>query len=157
MQCRQVICIVCGIQLVEVKFRFKSDTSCCFFYVFCRVQRGSDRNFPLGVRWLRHKNVSHPNHSMTATILPMRYASTESLGLSDLNDTNIISFGVPWCISRAVETTNFTTIVFTLTHIMAPNFARQLLIINVGRTCNGSGNVWNWESRSRDTGERRAS
>ena len=25
----------------------------------CRAQRGSDRNLPLGVRWVRHKNVSH--------------------------------------------------------------------------------------------------
>ena len=80
------------------------------------------------------------------------YASIESLGVSELNDTNIKSFGVPGCISRAVESTNFTTIVFTLPHIMGPKFANQLLIRNVGPTCKGSGNVWNWESRSRCTG-----
>ena len=89
---------------------------------------------------------------MSATILSTCYASTESLGVSQLNDTNIKSFGVPGCISRAVESANFTTIVFTLPHIMAPKFANQLPIRNVGRTCNGSGNVWNWESRSRCTG-----
>ena len=110
------------------------------FLLFCRAQRGSDRNLSLGVRWVRHKNVSHPNHSMSATTLPTCYASTESLGLSELNDTNIISFGVPEHLSRAVESTNFTTIVFTLPHIMVPKFANQLPIRNVGRTCNGSGN-----------------
>ena len=92
---------------------------------------------------------------MSATILSTCDASTESLGVSELNqlnDTNIKSFGVPGRISRAVESTNFTTIVFTLPHIMAPKFANQLPIRNVGRTCNGSGNVWNWESRSRRTG-----
>ena len=89
---------------------------------------------------------------MSATILSTCYASTESLGVSQLNDTNIKSFSVPGCISRAVESANFTTIVFTLPHIMAPKFANQLPIRNVGRTCNGSGNVWNWESRSRCTG-----
>ena len=89
---------------------------------------------------------------MSATILSTCYASTESLGVSELNDTNIKSFGVPGHISRAVESTNFTTIVFTLPHIMAPKFANQLPIRNVGRTCNGSGNVWNWESRSRCMG-----
>ena len=56
-------------------------------------------------------------------------------------------------ISRAVESINFTTIVFSLPHIMAPKFANQLPIRNVGRTCNGSGNVWNWESRYRCTGK----
>ena len=81
----------------------------------------------------------------------MCYASTESLGLSELNYTNIISFGVPERICRADESTNFITIVFTLPHIMASKFANQLLIGNVGRTCNGSGNVWNWKSRSRCT------
>ena len=35
---------------------------------------------------------------------------------------------------------------------MALKFANQLPIRNVGRTCNGSGDVWNWESRSRCTG-----
>ena len=35
---------------------------------------------------------------------------------------------------------------------MVPKFANQLPIRNVGRTCNGSGNVWNWESWSRCTG-----
>ena len=35
---------------------------------------------------------------------------------------------------------------------MAPKFANQLPIRNVGRTCNGSGNVWNWELRSWCTG-----
>ena len=104
------------------------------------------------MRWVRHKNVSHPNHSMSATILSTCYASTESLGVSELNDTNVKFFGVPGRISRAVESANFTTIVFTLPHIMAPKFANQLPIRNVGRTCNGSGNVWNWESRSRCTG-----
>ena len=89
---------------------------------------------------------------MSATILSTCYASTESLGVSELNDTNIKSFGVPGRISRAVESTNFTTIVFTLPHIMALKFANQLPIRNVGRTCNGSGNVWNWESRSRCIG-----
>ena len=89
---------------------------------------------------------------MSATILSTCYASTESLGVSELNDTNIKSFGVPGRISRAVESANFTSIVFTLPHIMAPKFANQLPIRNVGRTCNGSGNVWNWESRSRCTG-----
>ena len=59
------------------------------FLRFCRAQRGSDRNLPLGVRWVRHKNVSHPNHSMSATILSMCCALTESLGVSELNDTNI--------------------------------------------------------------------
>ena len=120
------------------------------FLHFCRVQRGSDRNLPLFVRWVRHKNVSHPNHSMSSTILSTCYASTESLGVSELNDTNIKYFGVPRRISRALESTNFTTIVFTLPHIMAPKFANQLPIRNVGRTCN-SGNVWNWESQSRCT------
>ena len=122
------------------------------FLRFCRAQRGSDRNLPLFVRWVRHKNVSHPNHSMSATILSTCYASTESLGVSELNDTNIKSFGVPGRISRAVESTNFTTIVFILPHIMAPKFANQLPIRNVGRTCNSSGNVWNWESWFRCTG-----
>ena len=89
---------------------------------------------------------------MWATILSTCYASTESLGVSELNDADIKSFGVPGRISRAVESTNFTTIVFTLPHIMAPKFANQLPIRNVGRTCNGSGNVWNWESRSRCAG-----
>ena len=89
---------------------------------------------------------------MSATILLTCYASTENLGLSELNDTNIIYFGVPGRISRAVESTNFTTIVFTLPHITAPKFASQLLIRNVGRTRNGSGNVWNWESQSRCMG-----
>ena len=89
-----------------------------FFLVFAeRSDRGPDRNLPLGVRWVRHKNVSHPNHSMSATILSMCYALTESLGVSELNDTNIKSFGVPGRISRAVQSTNFTTIVFTLPHI----------------------------------------
>ena len=32
------------------------------------------------------------------------------------------------------------------------NSRNQLPIRNVGRTCNGSGNVWNWESRSRCMG-----
>ena len=122
------------------------------FLCFCRAQWGSDRNLPLGVRWVRHKNVLHPNHSMSATILSMCYASTESLGVSELNDINIKSFGVPGHISHAVESTNFTTIVFTLQHIMAPKFANQLPIRNVGRTCNGSRNVWNWESQSRCMG-----
>ena len=121
------------------------------FFRFCRAQRGSDRNLPLFVRWVRHKNVSHPNHSTSATILSTCYTSTESLGVSGLNDINIKSFGVPGRISRAVESTNFTTNVFTLPHIMAPKFANQLPIRNVGRTCKGSGNVWNWESRSRCT------
>ena len=89
---------------------------------------------------------------MWATILSTCYASTESQGISELNDANIKSFGVPGRISRAVESTNFTTIVFTLPHIMGPKFANQLQIRNVGRMCNGSGNVWNWESRSRCTG-----
>ena len=88
---------------------------------------------------------------MSSTILSTCYASTGSLGVSELNDINIKSFGVPRRISRAVESTNFTTIVFTLPHIMAPKFANQLPTRNVGRTCNGSGNVWNWESRSRCT------
>ena len=39
-----------------------------------------------------------------------------------------------------------------LPHIMMPKSANQLPIRNVGRTCNGNGNVWNWESRSRCTG-----
>ena len=89
---------------------------------------------------------------MSATILSTCYALTEGLGVSELNDTNIKSFGVPGRISRAVESTNFTTIVFTLPHIMAPKFANQLLIRNVGRTCNRTGSVWHWESRSRCTG-----
>ena len=89
---------------------------------------------------------------MSATILFTCNASTESLCVSELNDANIKSFGVPGRISCAVESTNFTTIVFILPHIMAPKFANQLPIRNVGRTCNGSGNVWNWESRSRCTG-----
>ena len=122
------------------------------FLRFCRAQRGSDRNLPLFVRWEWHKNVSHPNYSMSATILSTCYASTESLGVSELNDTNIKSFGIPGRISRAVESTNFTTNVFTLPHIMAPKFANQLPIRNVGRTCNGSGNVWSSESRLRCTG-----
>ena len=122
------------------------------FYVFCRAQRGSDLNLPLFVRWVRHKNMSHPNHSMSVTILSMCYASTESLGVSELNDTNIKSFGVPGRISCTVESTNFTTIVFTLPHIMAPKFANQLPIRNVGCTCNSSGNVLNWESQSRCMG-----
>ena len=119
---------------------------------FLRFLPSADRNLPLFMRWVRHKNGSHPNHSMSATILSTCYASTESLGVSELNDTNIKYFGVPGRISRAVESTNFTTIVFTLPHIMVPKFANQLPIRNVGRTCNGSGNVWNWESRSRCTG-----
>ena len=89
---------------------------------------------------------------MSATILSTCYASIESLGVSELNDSNIKSFGVPGRISRAVESTKFTTIAFTLPHIVAHKFANQLPIRNVGRTCNGSGNVWNWESRSRCTG-----
>ena len=114
--------------------------SCCFFTFVCRTQRGSDRNLPLGVWWVRHKNMSHPNPSTSATTLST-YASTESLGLSELNDTNIISFDVPERISRAVESTNFTTIVFTLPHTIAPKLVNQLPIRNVGRTCNCSGNV----------------
>ena len=89
---------------------------------------------------------------MSATILSTCYASTESLGVSELNDTNIKSFGVSGHISRAVESTNITTIVFTLPHIMMPKSVNQLPIRNVGRTGNGSGNVWNWELRSRWTG-----
>ena len=89
---------------------------------------------------------------MSATILSTCYASTESLGVSELNDTNIKYFGVPGCISRAVESTNFTIVVFTSPHIMAPKFTSQLAIRNVGHTCNGSGNVRNWEPRSRCTG-----
>ena len=58
-----------------------------FLRFFCQAQRGSYRNFPLGVRWVRHKNVSHPNHSMSATIMSTCYASTESV--SELNDTNM--------------------------------------------------------------------
>ena len=42
--------------------------------------------------------------------------------------------------------------VFTLPHIMAPKFSNHLPNGNVGRTCSGSGNVWNWESRSRCMG-----
>ena len=121
------------------------------FLRFCQAQRGSDRNLFLGVRWVRHKNVSHPNHSMSATILSTCYASTESPGLSELNDTNSMSFGVPARISRAVESTNFTTIVFTLPHIMAPKFANQLPIRNVGSTYKHNGNVWNCEMWSRCT------
>ena len=45
-----------------------------------------------------------------------------------MNDINIISFSAPGRISRAVESTNSTTIVFTLPHIMAPKFASQLPI-----------------------------
>ena len=90
--------------------------------------------------------------NVSKDVLPTCYASTESLDFSELNDTNIIYFGVPERISQAVESTNFTTIVFSLPHIMGPKFANQLPIRNVGRTCNGSGNVWNWESRSRCTG-----
>ena len=49
-------------------------------FTFFRAQRGSDCNLPMGVRWVRHTVfVSHPNHSMSATILPACYASTESL------------------------------------------------------------------------------
>ena len=106
------------------------------FLLICRAQRGWDRNLSLGVRWVPHKNVSQPNHSTSATILPTCYASTESLGVSELNDINIISFSVSERISQAVESTNFTTIVFTLPHIMAPKFANQLPIRNVRRTCN---------------------
>ena len=69
---------------------------------------------------------------------------------SELNDTNI-SFGVPGCIFWAVESIDFTTIVFTLPHIMVPKFARQLLIRKVACLCNYSRNVWNWESWSRCT------
>ena len=110
------------------------------FYVSCQAQRKSDRNLSLGVWWVRHRNVSYPNHSTSATTLPTCYASTESHSLSASNDTNIISFSVPERIFPAVEFTNFT-IAFTLPHIMAPKFANQLLIRNVGRTWNGSGNV----------------
>ena len=92
---------------------------------FFGAQRGLDRNLPLFVRWVRHKNVSHLNYSMSATILSTCYASTEGLGVSELNDTNIKSFGVPGRISRAVESTNFTTNVFTLPHLMVPKFANQ--------------------------------
>ena len=90
--------------------------------MFWRAQQGSDRNLALGVWWVRHKNVSHPNHSMSATILRTCYASTESLGLSELNETYIIPFGAPGSISWAVES---TIIKFTLPHIMAPEFASQ--------------------------------
>ena len=89
---------------------------------------------------------------MSSTILSTCYASTKSLGISELNDTNIKSFCVPGRTSRTVESTNFTTIVFTLPHIMAPKFANQLPIRNVGRMCNDRGNVWNWESRFRCMG-----
>ena len=57
---------------------------------------------------MRHKNVSYPNHSMSATILSTCNASADSLGVSELNDTNIKYFGVPGRISRTVESTNFT-------------------------------------------------
>ena len=90
---------------------------------------------------------------MSAITLSTCYSSTESLDVYELNDTNIKSFGVPGRISRAVESTYFTTIVFTLPDIMEPKFANQSPIRNVGRTCNGGGNVWNWESRSRCTGK----
>ena len=111
-------------------------TLAAFFYVFCRAQRESDRNLPLGVLLVRHKNVSHPNHSMSATILPMCYASTESLGLSkEMNVTNITSFFVPGRISRAVESTNCTTIVFTLPHISLISWTNYWLIRNVAPTC----------------------
>ena len=139
---------------VLVLVRFKSDPLAAFLLFFWLAQRGSDRNLPLGVRvrWVWHKNVSHPNHSSSATTLATCYASTESLGLSELNDTNIISFGVPERTFRELEFTNFATIIFTLPHNIAPKFVNQLPLRNVGRTCNGSGNVWNWESRSRCTG-----
>ena len=65
---------------------------------------------------------------MSETILSTCYASTESLGVSEWIDTNIKSFGVPGRISCAVESTNFTTILFTLPHIMAPKFENQLPI-----------------------------
>ena len=39
-----------------------------------------------------------------------------------------------------------------LCRTVAPKFANQLPIRNVGRTCNGSGDFWNWESRSRCMG-----
>ena len=84
---------------------------------------------------------------MSATILFTCYASTEGLGLSELNDTNIISLGVPGRIFRAVESTNFRKIVLTLPHIMVPKFASlNYRSENIGRTCNGSGNVLNWET-----------
>ena len=57
---------------------------------------------------------------MLATILSTCYTSTESLGVSELNDTDVKSFGVLVRMSQAVESTNFTTIVFNLPHIMAP-------------------------------------
>ena len=76
--------------------------------------------------------------------------------LSELNDTNIIYFVVPVRISQAVESINFTTIVFTLPHIVAPLFTNQLPIRNVERTCNGSRNVWNSESRCTGTLENAA-
>ena len=95
---------------------------------FVECSEGQIVTSPLGVRWVRHKNVSHPNHSASATILPTCCALTESPGLSDLNDISIISFGVPRRISRAVRTTDFTTYVYTLPHIMVPKFASQLPI-----------------------------
>ena len=122
------------------------------FLSFCRAQWESNHNLPLGVRWVWQNNVLHPNHSMSATILSMCYALTESLSVSELNDTDIKSFGVPGGISHAVESNNFPTIVFTLQHIMAPKFANQLPIRNVGCTCNGSGKVWYWESQSQCMG-----
>ena len=65
---------------------------------------------------------------MSATILPTCYALRVSLGLSELSDIDIISFGEPGRISQAVESTDFTTIVFTLPHIISPKFTSQLPI-----------------------------
>ena len=85
----------------------------------------------INIAW-PHKALYSPcSHSMSATILSTCYASTESLGVSDLNNTNIISFNVPGRTSRVVDSTNFTTIVFTLPHIMAPKLLNQLPIRNV--------------------------
>ena len=79
-------------------------------------------------------------------MLLMCYTSTESLGLSELNDTNIIYFGVPGRIPQAVESTNFTTTVFICRTSWRPNRRANYLSVNIGLTCIGSENVLNWES-----------
>ena len=98
------------------------------------------------------KCVAPESFNVSYNSAQMLCIDRKPLGLSKLNDTNIISFGVPGRISSAVESTNFTTIVFTLPHVMAPKFANQLPIRNVGRTCNSSENASNWESWCRCKG-----
>ena len=75
-----------GLAQIQIKFKL----------LYCLLYKWARTNM------FHRENVSHPNHSMSATILSTCYASTESLGVSKLNDTNIKSFCVLSRISIGV-------------------------------------------------------